>query len=142
MVNAENLHLYLAVKSRVDRSHMEDTLVLDGFNVRTFGTAADLWEAFRETPARIVITERRFADGFSGLELVQSIRREHLTPYVYAVVLSMMNNLKQIKEALAVGVDDYLVRPINPFQLRSRTLVGMRWLNYIDSLYEPRSERK
>jgi hypothetical protein len=47
-----------------------------------------------------------------------------------------MNNLKQIKEALAVGADDYLVRPHNPFQLRSRALVGMRWLNYIDSLYE------
>lgn len=53
-----------------------------------------------------------------------------------------MNNLKQIKEALAVGTDDYLVRPHNPFQLRSRVLVGMRWLNYIDSLYEGKSEKK
>jgi PleD family two-component response regulator len=126
MVNAENLHLYLAVKSRAERSHMEDTLVLDGFNVRAFGTASELWTAFQQTPARIVITERRFADGFTGLDLVQIIRKHHLTPYVYVVVLSTMNNLKQIKEALAVGVDDYLVRPTNPFQLRSRALVGMR----------------
>jgi PleD family two-component response regulator len=142
MVNAENLHLYLAVKSRVERSHMEDTLVLDGFNVRTFGTASELWTTFQETPARIVITERRFADGFTGLDLVKNIRKEFLMPYVYVVVLSMMNNLKQIKEALAVSVDDYLVRPINPFQLRSRALVGMRWLNYIDSLQESKSDEK
>lgn len=142
MVNADNLRLYLAVKKRDDRSSMEDTLVLDGFNIRTFGTAADLWEAFQETPARVVISERQFADGFSGLSLVQKIRKHHLTPYVYTVLLSTMNNLKQIKEALAVGTDDYLVRPFNPFQLRSRTLVGMRWLNYIDSLYESKSDKK
>ncbi len=58
MVSAENLKLYLAVKGRDERSKMEDALVLDGFNVRTFGTAEDLWTAFQQTPARIVITER------------------------------------------------------------------------------------
>ena len=85
-------------------------------------------------PARVVISERRFADGFSGLKLVSHIRQHHLTPYVYTVVLSTMANLKEMREALAVGVDDYLVRPHNPFQLRSRALVGMRWLNYIDAI--------
>ena len=141
MVNAENLHLYLAVKSRTERSHMEDTLVLDGFNVRAFGTAKELWTTFQQTPARMVITERRFTDGFSGLDLVQVIRKHHLIPYVYVVILSTLNNLKQIREALVGGVDDYLVRPTNPFQLRSRALVGMRWLNYIDSLDEGKSEQ-
>lgn len=142
MVNADSLKLYLAVKKRDERSHMEDTLVLDGFDIRSFATASELWEAFQQTPARMVISERRFADGFTGLNLVSNIRKHHMMPYVYTVVLSTMNNLKEMKEALAVGVDDYLVRPHNPFQLRSRALVGMRWLNYIDSLYEGKSARK
>lgn len=142
MVNADSLKLYLAVKKREERSHMEDVLVLDGFSIRTFATASDLWEAFQQTPARIVISERRFADGFTGLDLTRNIRKHHLMPYVYTVILSTLNNLKEMKEALAVGVDDYLVRPHNPFQLRSRALVGMRWLNYIDSLYEGKSEKK
>jgi len=142
MVNADSLKLYLAVKSREERSKMEDTLVLDGLNVRSFGTAEDLWAAFRETPARIVITDRRFSSGLSGVNLARNIREHYLMPYVYVTILSAMNNLKQIKEALAAGVDDYLVRPYNPFQLRSRALVGMRWLNYIDSLYEEKSEKK
>lgn len=66
MVNTESLKLYLAVKRKEERSRMEDTLVLDGFNIRSFATAAELWAAFQQTPARIVISERRFADGFSG----------------------------------------------------------------------------
>ena len=142
MVNAENLKLFLAVKKHDERSQMEDTLVLDGFNIRAFPTASELWRAFQKTPARIVISERRFVDGYTGLQLVSEIRKEFLTPYVYTVVLSTMANLKEMKEALAVGVDDYLARPYNRFQLRSRALVGMRWLNYIDSLYEGKSEKK
>jgi DNA-binding response OmpR family regulator len=142
MVNTESLKLYLAVKRFEERSSMEDTLVLDGFNIRTFATAGDLWVAFQQAPARIVISERRFADGFTGLDLTRNIRKHHLIPYVYIVVLSTMANLKEMKEALAVGVDDYLVRPHNRFQLRSRALVGMRWLNYIDSLYEAKPEKK
>ena len=47
-----------------------------------------------------------------------------------------MGRVSEIKEALAASVDDYIVRPANRFQIRSRVLVGMRWLNYIDSLYE------
>jgi hypothetical protein len=33
-------------------------------------------------------------------------------------------------------VDDYLLKPFNPIQLRSRALVGLRWLSYLDSLQE------
>lgn len=142
MVHADSLKLYLAVKNREERSKMEDTLVLDGFNIRTFANASELWEAFQQSPARVVISERRFTNGFTGISLVRNIRQHHLTPYVYTVVLSTLANLKDMKEALAVGVDDYLVRPHNPFQLRSRALVGMRWLNYIDSLYEPKGAKK
>lgn len=142
MVNADSLKLYLAVKKHEERSKMEDTLVLDGFNIRSFATAKELWAAFQQAPARIVITERRFTDGFTGLQLAQNIRKHHLTPYVYTVVLSALSNIKEIKEALTVGVDDYLVRPYNPLQLRSRALVGIRWLNYVDSLYEGKSGEK
>jgi DNA-binding response OmpR family regulator len=57
-------------------------------------------------------------------------------------MLSVMNRLHDIKDGLTVGVDDYLLKPHNPFQLRSRILVGLRWLNYIDSLHEGKPDKK
>ncbi len=141
MVKTANLKLYLAVKDRDQRSKLEDSLVLDGINVRTFATARELWTAFEAAPARMVISERRFPDGFGGIDLTRNIRTSHLTPYVYSVVLSALGSVKDMKEALAVGVDDYLVRPHNKLQLRSRVLVGIRWLNYIDSLTESRDRK-
>lgn len=70
MVNADSLKLCLAVKQRDDRSHMEDTLVLGGFNIRSFATATERWEAFPQSPVRMVVSERRFPDGFTALDLV------------------------------------------------------------------------
>jgi len=55
-------------------------------------------------------------------------------PYCYVIMLSDMNSLAEIREALDTGVDDYLSRPITPIQLRTRIVVGLRWLAYIDSL--------
>lgn len=142
MVNTTNLHIYLATRVPEDTSHIEDSLVLDGFDISTFPSAKALWEAFQQRPGRLIITDRRFEDGFSGLDLAREVRQHHLLPYVYIVALSVRNSLMEIKEGLAVGVDDYLIKPHNPFQLRSRILVGMRWLNYIDSLYEAKPQKK
>jgi DNA-binding response OmpR family regulator len=53
---------------------------------------------------------------------------------VYVLIRSAMSQLEDIREGLNLGVDDYLIFPHNPFQIRSRVLVGMRWLTYIDSI--------
>lgn len=131
-----NVRIYLAIRKQEDCSHMVDTLVLDGFNVASFPSAELLWDTFKIRPARIVISDRRFGEGWSGLELAHAIRRDFLTPYCYIALRSTLNHLEEIEEGLAVGADDYLIKPHNPVELRSRVLVGLRWLAYIDSLLE------
>ncbi len=130
----KEISIYLAVKRPDERSHLVDSMVLDGFNVSGFANASELWETFRLRPARVIMTERRFEFGLSGLELVSQIRRQQPWPYVYVVVFSRMTQLEEIEQGLEAGVDDYLLKPFNPVQLRARVLVGLRWLAYLDSL--------
>lgn len=130
----EHSRIYLAAKNRDERSRMEDLLVLDGFDVSTFDSASRLWTRFQDRPTRMIFTDRRFANDMSGLDLARKIRETHLMPYVYIVILSALNQFGEIKQALAAGVDDYIVKPHNKLQIRSRTLVGRRWLAYIDML--------
>jgi DNA-binding response OmpR family regulator len=134
MASLSTTSIYLAIRNSDDRSHIEDQLVLDGADVSTFATAAELWERFQARPARLVITDRRFDDEFDVLELVRMIRKEHPLPYVYVLMRSVKSELEEIRSGLAAGVDDYLIRPHNPFQIRSRVMVAMRWLTYIDSI--------
>lgn len=131
-----NHGIYVALRDPGQRSEIEDSLVLDGFDVSAFPTAKALWEVFRERPTRFVITDRRFPDGFTGLQLCRNIRENFQLPYVYVLVFSVLNRLGEIKEALAAGADDYLVRPLTPAQVRARVMVGRRWLTCLDSLYK------
>ena len=134
MPTLESTMLYLAMKSRQERSQFEDGLVLDGVDVSTFPSAAALWDAFQERPARLVVTDRRFGDDFDGLSLTRSIRESFRLPHIYICMVSKLSQLKEIREGLEAGVDDYLVKPHNPFQLRTRVLIGLRWLTYIDAV--------
>jgi DNA-binding response OmpR family regulator len=134
MASLATTNIYLAIRKEDDRSHIEDQLVLDGADVSTFRSAAELWERFQARPARLVITDRRFGDEFDGLNLVRKIRKHYQLPYIYVMMRSVGSQLEDIRAGLAAGVDDYLVKPHNPFQIRSRALVAMRWLTYIDSI--------
>ncbi len=134
MASLKTTNIYVAIRKQEERSHIEDQLVLDGADVSTFASAEDLWAGFQARPARLVITDRKFGAVFDGLELVRNIRRHYQLPYIYVLMRSVMGELDQIKAGLAAGVDDYLVRPHNPFQIRSRVLVAMRWITYIDSI--------
>ena len=130
----KDMLLYIAIKNRVERSNMEDSLVLDGIDVTSFPSAAKLWEAFQIKPAQFIITDRRFADMFDGLKLARAIRKHFMLPYVFIVVRSAMSSLDDVKQGMAAGVDDYIIKPHNQLQIRSRVLVGKRWLEYINSL--------
>jgi len=132
----QQIRIYIAAKRPDDRAHWADSLILDGFNVKAFASAGELWDCFQQRPARIVMTERRFEIGPSGLELVGHVRRLQPWPYVYAVVMSSLNRVEEIEQGLEAGVDDYLLKPFNPVQLRARALVSLRWLSYLDSLQE------
>ena len=134
MASLKTTNIYLAIRKSDDRSHIEDQLVLDGANVSCFASASDLWQHFQARPVRFVITDRRFGTNFDGMELVRQLRENYQLPYVYVLMRSRLCQLKEIKEALSAGVDDYLVYPHDMFNIRSRVLVGMRWLTYIDSI--------
>ncbi len=129
-----DIHIYSAIRNREDRSRTEDLLVLDGFDVSSFSSASDLWEHFQIRRARFVITDRRFGEEMSGLDLARHLRKHFVLPYVYVLMFSQMNTLSEIEEALLAGVDDYIIKPPNRFQIRSRVLVGLRWLSYVDSI--------
>jgi PleD family two-component response regulator len=124
----------IAIRKAHDRSKLEDQLVLDGADVSAFASAKDLWGLFQTRPARFIITDQRFGSDFDGLALVRQIRKHRPLPYVYMLMRSLRQQLKEIQEGLQAGVDGYVVKPHHQFQVRAQVLDGLRWLTYIDSV--------
>lgn len=68
------------------------------------------------------------------MELVCKIRKNDQLPNVYFIMRSWFSQLKEIREGLKIGVDDYFLYLHNNAHIRSRFLVGRRWLACVDSI--------
>jgi len=83
--------------------------------------AADGVEAFavfrNESPA-IIITDLDMP-GMNGFQLIEEIRRQEIAR-TYIIVLSASDDKSSVVSALALGADDYLVKPYHPEELRVR----------------------
>lgn len=141
MITNATIKIYAAIREPSDRAKIEDLLILDGYHVSMFAAASDLWEIHRVKPARIVLSDRRFPDQMSGLDLTRHIREHQTLPYTYIILQSVMNQLSDIKDGIDAGADDYLIKPHHPFELRARLLVALRWVDYIDSLFAEQSNK-
>lgn len=72
-----------------------------------------------------------------GLELCQKIKgTEHSLPFIYTILLTSKNTKDDIVTGLDAGADDFLTKPVQPEELRSRLQVGMRILDYQQRLLE------
>jgi len=72
----------------------------------------------------------------SGKELCQQIKQETEKPFVYTLILTSKSKQEDVVAGLNAGADDYLIKPIEPEELRSRLLAGQRIIGYQEKLAE------
>ncbi len=63
-----------------------------------------------------------------GVELCRRIRGQHLTQYVYFLLLTGKSSADEMVEGLAAGADDFVTKPINRAVLLARLDAGSRVL--------------
>jgi response regulator RpfG family c-di-GMP phosphodiesterase len=64
--------------------------------------------------------------GMDGLEVCRAARQRGQGPYVYVILLTARGQKEDIVAGLEAGADDYVAKPFNPAELRSRLRVGER----------------
>ena len=77
-------------------------------------------EAIRVTPVDILITDIAMPE-MNGLELIRKAREVH--PELKVIILSGYNEFDYLKEGMHLGIENYLLKPINVEELKS-TLAG------------------
>jgi diguanylate cyclase (GGDEF)-like protein len=61
-----------------------------------------------------------------GLEVCREIRKDTQRPYIYIVVVTGRAGQEQRVPCLEAGADDYLIKPVDPDELRARLSAGRR----------------
>jgi len=104
------------------RSLVAANLRAHGYTVRTAADGEEslrLWDAGRPD---VVLLDLGLP-GMDGLSVIRRIRREALTPII---VLSARDREHDKVEALDLGADDYLAKPIGMAELGARVRVALR----------------
>ncbi len=64
--------------------------------------------------------------GRDGMDLCRLIRSREPSLYVYFILVTAFGDREHASAALGGGVDDFLVKPVDPFELRLRLIVAER----------------
>jgi two-component system, cell cycle response regulator len=72
--------------------------------------------------------------GLDGIDVLRRIRKSSRENYIYTVMLTAKSHKKDRMTAMEAGADDYLSKPVDPAELRSRIMVGKRIIELQQSL--------
>jgi len=72
--------------------------------------------------------------GLDGMDVLRRIRKLSQGSYIYTVMLTAKSQKQDRLTAMEAGADDYLSKPVDPAELRSRIVVGQRILELQQSL--------
>ncbi len=106
-------------------------------HVTTAANGVEALEKFLDQDVELVITDWMMPE-MDGMELVRQIRSGGRDkPYVYTILLTSRGEKEDVVKGLSeVGVDDYVVKPFEPDELRARLSVGERTVRLERTLRE------
>jgi diguanylate cyclase (GGDEF)-like protein len=64
--------------------------------------------------------------GLDGPELCRRVREELSDRYTYIVLVTGMGRRQQVLEGMGAGADDYLIKPVDPFDVETRLVAAER----------------
>jgi len=112
---ADDSALYRSLlKSELEGWGYEVVLAADGYEAQQFLESDD-------APQMAILD--CLMPGLGGLELCELIRARK-QGYIYAILLSADNQDSDVERGFEFGADDYLCKPFNKFELRTRLRVG------------------
>lgn len=112
------------------KARAEMRAILAGSRLQTL-EAASAREAFArlsERGARIpqVILSAWVMPEMDGIEFCRALRRQPDLRGIHFILMTTLDNTLDVVRALDLGVDDFLVKPVNPSELRARLQLGLR----------------
>jgi two-component system, cell cycle response regulator len=75
-----------------------------------------------------------FMPGMNGVDVCREIRKDSARPYTYFVLVTGRGGKDEMLDGLAAGADDFLVKPVDPSEMRARLSNGKRILELQEQL--------
>jgi len=134
-VSPKRTRVLHAEDNPVFRSVVKSLLTKWGYEPVICCDGNEAWEAMqREDSPRLLLLDWMMP-GIDGLELCRRLRADPNRPYAYIIMLTARSEAQDLVEAMNGGCDDYISKPFNAHELRTRLRAGRRVLGVLEESY-------
>jgi DNA-binding response OmpR family regulator len=128
------MKVLIAEDDPISRRLLEASLSRSGYDVVSTENGSEAWDALqREAAPRLAVLDWMMPI-VDGVELCRRVRAADLGGYVYLILLTAKGQRDDLVAGFEAGADDYLTKPFDLIELRSRLTVGERILALQHSL--------
>lgn len=132
------MKVLLAEDDPVTRKLLQVTLTQWGYEVIAVKDGAAAWQVLQRPDAPRLAILDWMMPGLSGLQLCKAVRDAKREMYSYLIILTSKVESADVIQGFDAGADDYLIKPVNPQELRLRVGAGRRVLQLQDELIAAR----
>src|SRR2546429_1187714 len=133
------MRVLIAEDDSVSRLVLQKTLEKLGHAVTAVVDGAAALRAADEGKFRLVISDWMMPE-MDGLDLCRQLRARSESAYTYLILLTAKNQKDERVLAMASGVDDFLVKPLDRDELSARVQVATRILSMQEDLEDRQME--
>lgn len=128
------MRVLIAEDDAVSRRLLEVLLKRWGHEVVSCQDGQQAWEMLQQEDSPRLLVLDWMMPGLDGLEICKRLRWQREDEYRYIILLTAREGQDDIVTGLEAGADDYVTKPFDQSELRSRLRVGERILHLKDEL--------
>jgi sigma-B regulation protein RsbU (phosphoserine phosphatase) len=129
------MRVLIADDDPVSRHLLLRTLEGFGYQVTVATDGIEAWKLFEERDYPLVVLDRAMP-GIDGLEVIRRIRMHSRPGYTFILLLAAISERGEVYSGLEAGADEFMVKPLDPLELRARLRSGERVLKLDQALIE------
>src|SRR5690348_12165474 len=132
---AESIKVLIADDDPPTRILLRAAISQWGYEVVEASNGEEAWQILQQPiPPRLLILDWLMPK-LDGISLCERIKREQLI-HPYTILLTQVTGTTNIIKGLEAGADEFLSKPFNMAELRSRLSVGARIIRFENALAE------
>jgi diguanylate cyclase (GGDEF)-like protein len=83
------------------------------------------WHCFTQNKPEVLITDLLMPE-VDGLELCRRVRADTRAGYTYIILVTVLGERQDVVRGMEAGADDYLIKPLQLFDLQARLIAAQR----------------
>jgi two-component system, sensor histidine kinase and response regulator len=122
------MRILIAEDDPISRKVLESTLSKWGYEVTVTKDGMEALRGLSDENAPQLAVLDWMMPGMDGVEVVKKIREKETESHIYTILLTALERKEDVAAGLDAGADDYVTKPFNAKELRSRIRVGERMI--------------